>query len=217
MKKMIIIFLMLSVFLSVYSTQDDNETINNSDGLEQKIDDIYVLQKKMYEENKKDALKDKKYGIELNLINLLLVDEFKRISGTFSLFAVDRKAEIAFPFYITFPKEEYHYDAVTLDCHYRYFLGNTQNGFYLSGLSRLAFISGKDYYSSTSNKKKVGKFGIGFGIGYRYFSYNGFYWGASLSIGRFIIGPDIFDNNLNYTNDNQAFIDFEFLKFGYSF
>ena len=210
---------MLSMYLSVYGTQDNSEMISNEDGIEQKIEDIYALQRKMYEENKKDPLKDKKYGIELNLLRLLFIDENRTMSGTFSLFAVDRKAEIAFPFYVAFPKDNEYYDTVTLDCHYRYFLGNTQNGFYLSGLSRIAYLSGeKDYYSYTINKKNVGKFGVGFGIGYRYFSYNDFYWGTSLSIGRYIIGPNnVFEYYLGYDDDGKAFIDFELLKFGYSF
>ena len=106
------------------------------------MDSITVLQKKIYGEIINEPLKNKKYGIEFNLFRLLLIDEGIGLTGGFSLFNIDRKVEIAFPVYVAKPKEKEDLREFTIDCHYRYFLGRTQNGFYLSGFARYAYLNG---------------------------------------------------------------------------
>ncbi|MDD2796985.1 MAG: hypothetical protein PHV20_00175 [Bacteroidales bacterium] len=197
-----------------------------------KIDSIYSLQKKMYVESKTGPLADKKYGIEVNLFRLLMIDEVRSFSGSFSLFNVDRKAEIAFPIYYQNPKSETDLTEFTADCHYRYFLGKTQNGFYLSAFARFAHLNGTlgdnnyilyDGFGNpiTTNLKKdtENKIGIGFGLGYRIFSYRGLYWGTSMSIGRYIIGKNdrFMGSFLTLDDDSPLIYDVELLKFGWAF
>ena len=60
-----------------------------------------------------------------------------------------------------------------------------------------------------------------FGIGYRIISESGYYWGASLSAGKYIIGNyDVFldSDGISTTLDDEEFIfDVELLKFGFAF
>ena len=117
---------------------------------------------------------------------------------------------------------------LTIDFHYRCFLGNTQNGFYLSGFLRYAslerylgnnnlFYFGEEEEFNT--KETEHKIGIGVGIGYRIFSYKGFYWGTSISFGRYIIGDsdNFYGNFLSWEEDLKQISDVELLKFGYAF
>ena len=60
------------------------------------------------------------------------------------------------------------------------------------------------------------KFGIGFGIGYRYFSRSGLYWGTSLTVGRYFTGTNKMiagDDILDW----EGYVDIELLKFGIAF
>ncbi len=195
--------------------------------VDKKIDKIYDTQQIMYKETKNSPLEDKKYGIEVNVFRLLLTEN-SSFSGTFSLFEVNRKAEIAFPVYYFNPDNKYDTEIFTLDCHYRYFLRNTQNGFYLSAFTRFAKFNGyeeiypenwqdDDYYK----QKSISDIGVGVGLGYRIFSYNGLYWGTSLSFGRYLLGNNLSDfefgnNDLFIPADKQIF-NIEFLKFGWAF
>lgn len=183
-----------------------------------KVDSIYALQKKMYSETKNAPLEGKRFGIEINPFRILLDDDASTFSGTFSLFDVDRDAELAFPFYYSNADGYSDINEVSIDAHYRYFLGNTQNGFYISAMARFSALEG--YLNSSENiKDKENKVGIGFGIGYRYFSYKGFYWGTSISLGRYLIGENNkFRNDLlDVDADPARFWDIEFFKFGYAF
>jgi hypothetical protein len=190
-----------------------------------KIDSIYSMQKKMYIESKNEPLGNRKYGVEINVFRILAIDKATTFSGSFSLFNVSQKSEISFPFYFQDPGEKNDLTEFTLDCHYRYFLGNTLNGFYLSGFSRLAYLHGtlgnNYFYGNTMNYPtgNEGKFGLGIGLGYRKFSYKGLYWGASLSFGRYIVGKsNRFQGGfLAADDDNDFIIDAELLKFGWAF
>ena len=183
-----------------------------------KIDSIYMLQKKMYKEMKNEPLTNKNYGIELNIVRLLLIEKAVSLSGSFSLFDVNRHAEIAFPLYYSDPEDPKDLKELTIDCHYRYFLGNTQNGFYLSGFVRYAHLKGYDD-ETVDAKSSENKIGIGVGMGYRKFSYKGLYWGTSLSFGRYFIGENdkFYGSFLEYDDDKKIIIDFEFFKFGWAF
>lgn len=192
-----------------------------------KIDSIYVLQKKMYNETRNTPLSKKKFGVEFNIARLLLIEKAVSLSGGFSLFGVNRHAEITFPVYYSSPEDPKDLKEWTLDCHYRYFLGNTQNGFYLCGFVRYAhlngYLGGNDlplFSGGTADiKNSENKIGIGVGVGYRMFSYKGLYWGTSFSIGRYFIGENdqFYGSFLSYDDDNKIIIDFEFFKFGWAF
>jgi len=208
--------------------------------MDQKLDTVITMQKSTYAVLKNNPLGSKKYGFEVNLPRLLFIkDEFFSATGTFSLFGVDRKAEIAFPFY--YDKTKYVNDenkpsrslqVFTLDCQYRYFLNffdNVQNGFYISGGARYANLHGTlgeddqllNWYDNTNEHKidSENKFGLGFGFGYRVFSKRGLYWGFSFTTGRYLTG-----NNNRFTgsfftldDDDEMYYDFELLKFGWAF
>jgi hypothetical protein len=192
-----------------------------------KIDSIYQLQKKIYAEIKNQPLINKKVGIEFNFVRLLLIEDAFTLSGGLSFFSVNRQAEIAFPIYYCNPKDPKDLKEWTIDCHYRYFLGNTQNGFYLSGFTRYAHLSGYAgnnddllWEGSTDGQKlSEDKIGIGVGIGYRKFSYKGLYWGFSFSFGKFITGEQnkFFGKFLALDDDAKYIYDCEILKFGWAF
>jgi hypothetical protein len=192
-----------------------------------KIDSILMLQKKMYGETKNEPLAGRKFGVELNIFRLLLMDKALSLSGSFSLFGANRHAEVAFPVYYSNPDDPMDLNDLTVDCHYRYFLGNTQNGMYLSGFARFAHLDGypgdNDPFdsdgSAAGGRILEDKIGAGVGIGYRRFSYKGLYWGASLNLGRYFIGKNdrFYGSLLSYDDDNEIIVDIEFLKFGWAF
>jgi len=207
----------------------------NYESVASKIDSLYNWQKKIVVESK--PISNKNFGIEFNFFRLLdeNQDNFFSLSGTLSLFNVNRNAEIAFPIYYGKTNNGSTISDFTLDCHYRYFLGSAQNGFYMSCFARFANLSGTvtNYQmgypsNTTTSPKSADKLGIGVGIGYRKFSKNGLYWGASLSVGRFIIGENnILSNNndgnygllgnISGTDDSEIIFDIEFFKFGWAF
>lgn len=218
-------FLVLACLWSAFSWAQ--EKTPDSLSVSAKIDSIYKLQKKMYKEIKNEPLLNKKFGIEFNFARLLLMEKAVNLSGGFSIFSINRHAEIAFPIYYSNPNDPKELNELTIDCHFRYFLGNTQNGFYLSGFTRFAHLEGysgeNDQWlwdgPSTNSKTSENKFGIGVGIGFRKFSYTGLYWGFSFSLGRYIIGEnDIFYGEFIPNDDDGKYIfDVELLKFGWAF
>jgi len=232
MKKMLIVILVILFFSALHAEDDTNLKT------EEKIDSIYVLQKKIYQDVKDQPLQDKKYGVEFNFFRLLFFGSDTNmlnhtLSGTFSLFYPKKKIEIAFPFFYSDPVNKWDAEyiddknslrQITLDCHYRKFLGNSLNKFYISGFVRYANLKGyegswfddKDSEPVVSTENKIG---IGIGVGYRIFSYSGFYWGTSISLGRYIIGENgkFYGDFFWYDNDNEIIFNFEFLKFGYAF
>lgn len=200
---------------------------NNAGGSDAKIDSIYKLQKKMYNESKTGPLADKKFGVELNIARLLMADKVSSISGGFSLFGVDRHAEIAFPVYAQFATSSQEFSEFSIDCHYRYFLGEMQKGFYLSGFTRLVNLSGKlgdneslyGYNNANLGNGNETKLGIGIGLGYRIFSKKGLYWGTSVSLGRYIVGKNdrFVGSYFTLDDDSPMIFDVEMLKFGWAF
>jgi len=232
MKKMLIVILVILFFSALHSEDDTNLKT------EEKIDSIYVLQKKIYHTVKDQPLQDKKYGVEFNFLRLLFfgsdTDYLSRsLSGTFSLFYPKKKVEIAFPFFYSNPKiewDDYYYGdnesvrQILIDCHYRKFLGNSLNKFYIAGFIRYANLNGyKDsYYEDNDDELKKStehKIGLGISVGYRIFSYSGFYWGMSVNVGKYFIGENnIFRDQFLYSdNDSEVIFNIEFFKFGYAF
>lgn len=224
MKKLAILyFIVLLIYVNVAYAQD-----NKRDSISQsaKLDSIYLLQKKMYGELRNEPLSGKNYGAEFNPFRLFYMDKFFTISGGFSMFNVSHKIELAFPVYYQKSNANEPLTELTIDCHYRRFLGNTENGFYLSGFARTAYLRGELGENSllfpSSSSGQWGtevKFGVGVGIGYRRFSYSGLYWGASFSFGRYLLGKSnrFQSTSAGYDDDNEFILDIELLKFGWAF
>lgn len=104
-------------------------------------------------------------------------------------------------------------------------MGKGQGGFYLSGSVRYNYAKGKranfdlGIINLSFGKTEiitVNRFGVGFGIGYRYFSRRGLYWGTSLTVGRYFT-----DTNKQIDGETlimgKGYFDIELLKFGYAF
>ncbi|MFA6015760.1 MAG: hypothetical protein WC742_11905 [Gallionellaceae bacterium] len=211
--------------LSQAALAAENATI---EGIDKKVDTVIQMQERIYDKVENDPAKGKNFGVELNLVRLLLADKnFTEISGTVSYFNHQAKAEIAFPFFYSEDKGATGVETFkvsTLDVHYRQYLGETLNGFYLSGFARYAKlegVTGENLYFITINNgpvKTEDKFGVGFGMGYRVFSKMGLYWGSSLSLGRYLVGNnDMFAYDSVFYDDNRVIMDIELLKFGYAF
>ena len=193
------------------------------DKIDSKIDKVLENQEKVKSGQKSSPLGTRKNGVELNLFHMLYIeDDSAAISGGYSRFDHKNGVEWSFPVYASTKKGGYgeRSNVLTMDVHYRKFLNNADavNGFYISGFARLARISGilKNTGYDDREFRTEGKFGLGVGIGYRVFAKNNFYWGTSLSLGRYIVG----DNNIFYEeifNDQELIINVELLKFGYAF
>ena len=215
---------LLSFFIIVLSIPCSLMAQSEYENSSKKLSSIYDLQQKMYRESNEGPLTGKRFGVEVNPLRLLWVDKATTFSGSFSLFDVTRFAEISFPVYFQSPKNGDDLTEFTLDAHYRYFLGKTQNGFYLSGFARYAFLNGTLNFEDitpipTKTKDSQHKLGIGFGIGYRIFSERGLYWGTSLSVGRYVTGSNnrFYGDFLTLDDDNEFIVDIEVLKFGWAF
>jgi len=187
-------------------------------------------------ENRLSPFQNRRYGMEFNVARFLVSEPGSVVlSGGFSIFKPEQKVELAFPIFLS-SSEDFNNDQfslATLDFHYRSFLGESMKGFYLSAFTRLAYLDGIrntsiDYAALQPNQlpgEAVGergsevKLGVGVGIGYRIFSKGHYYWGASLSMGRYLVGKnDQFDSGLDpFDDDGQVIFDAEILKFGYAF
>ena len=224
-KLMILIVVMLGV---------SRVTAQENSSVENKVDSVLIYQKQLMDYQQRiygevkyvDPLANKRAGIEFNPAYLLLASANKDVvvSGTYARFDVDRKAELAFPFYYSNARpfalfeDRTRSKVFTLDAVYRRFLGAHQNGFYLSAGMRYAHIHGEtdeyDYfYDYTTATKTTNKIGVMTGIGYRYFSKGGFYWGVSLSAGRYLTG----NMHMAGSDGQKIILDIELLKFGFTF
>ena len=115
------------------------------------------------------------------------------------------------------------YSHYSLDCHYRYFLGEQRNGFYVSSGLRFAHIEGYDELTmhpvTLGVEKEIvsdNRIGLAFGIGYRIFGRKGWYWGASLFGGRYFAAEEIYIYQRN-SSDDKAFLELELFKIGRMF
>ncbi len=169
-------------------------------------------------------LQGKRFGVEFNIPRLLTYsDSWKSFSGTFSYFKQEDNVEIALPWSVAFFTDRYgemdeeHLDVTNIDVHYRKFLGEEMNGFYLSGFTRVSFLNGLLEYEDTY--KKMTKLGFGVGLGYRVFPKNKpYYWGVGLIVGRYMTGKNYIYREVGFRIEDIPIIaDIEFLKFGYAF
>jgi hypothetical protein len=204
-----------------------------------KIDSVLIYQKKMLNQQERiydevvryrEPLENKKYGVEINPAYMLLSSarSYFVLSGGFSFFNIDRHAEIVCP--IFFQNGASGVNELTLwnqDIVYRIFLGQHQDGFYLEGGIRYTHIRGESddgisllginlFSTSPASIITTDKLGGMFGVGYRYFSSSGFYWGTSLSVGAYF-SADVRTIKGVILDDTKTIIDFEILKFGYAF
>ncbi len=173
-----------------------------------------------------NPLANRTAGIEFSPIRLLwgYVDPSSfgakiQISGAFSLFAIDRHAEIAFPFLLAIgSNENIPLRVLNVDATYRRFLGEYQGGLYLSGGVRYGFASGVELIDRrpTGKKTEHTKFGAYAGIGYRYFTQSGLYWGTNIVIGRFF-GDFSYRSGEADLDDGPFLLDCELLKIGFAF
>jgi len=172
---------------------------------------------------------DKNFGIELSPIYLILSEKDNvNIKGSFSLFNISKRIELAFPFEYIDTKDTDFYDDVTdynrftIDIQPRLFLKGIQKGFYFSAGIRYTYEYGMDddlYWDTDKIKYYTNnKIGISFGIGYRYFSPIGLYWGVSLFGGKYFTDTDIWLYNAStFSMNPEMFLTIELLKFGYAF
>lgn len=168
-----------------------------------------------------DPLDGITFGVELNPVYFLLSstrDNGFGVTGSISLFSVTDRAEIAFPFYYATGEDELK--SFSVDCHYRSFIGKHRNGFYFSSGLRYTYLHGREgnsflgiTYGELDEVTSTSKLGLTFGIGYRKYGYNGWYWGFSLFGGRYFSG-----DNTDYLGggmaNNKSIIDMELLKIG---
>jgi hypothetical protein len=224
------VILMLILILLPLSTKAQDTTSNSKiDTILSNSKKILDLQQKTYNEVAQEPLANKHMGIELNPANLLVAsaNDILMLSGGFSLFAVDRHAEIAFPFFYQSgagKNKDYPLTLLTLDAAYRRFLSRHQDGFYLSAGTRYTYIKGEEgspFLMFTFNTPggaaiTTSKMGLYFGIGYRYFSESGLYWGFSISYGRYF-SDDERDIKGVTLDDSKILFDVELLKFGIAF
>jgi hypothetical protein len=191
-------------------------------------------QEKIYDEvvRYKEPLANKRFGIEFNPAYFLVSNSqsYLILSGGFSFFDVDRHAEVACPiFFQSGTSKNISGRDLTLwnqDVIYRRFLGQHQDGFYISGGVRYTHIKGElengfsvfgmSLFSSPSDVVTVDKLGAMFGIGYRYFSSSGLYWGMSVVYGTYF-SSDERDIKDVLMDDTRTILDFEILKFGIAF
>jgi len=231
-------FLLLTLFIVSFHVVAQDSTSAA------KIDTLLIYQRALMEAQQKiyneihyvEPLANKTAGIELNLARLLVSSgqDYFTFSGTFSLFNVNRSAELAFPiFYQNGTKRNTDsfnsgsYDVpltlLNLDATYRQFLGRHQDGFYFSAGARYTYIKGIEgadfiIFSVNTGGHEIttSKVGAYFGIGYRYFTQSGFYWGTSVIYGRYF-SDDNRDIQEVLFDDSKTIIDFEILKFGFAF
>ena len=225
------IVLLSIIFATSLSVAQDTTASAKLDSVLLNQKKMMELQKIMYEEVRYvDPLAKKTFGIEFNPGYFLLATtgNYTVLSGGFSLFAVDRGAEIAFPVFYKdgIASESDPLKLFTIDAIYRRFLGAHQDGLYFSVGLRYAYIDGRGdelggvsfgiLHGDTGDRVVQKKLGAHFGIGYRYFTRSGFYWGASVFYGRYF-GADERTVHGAGLDDSKVLLDVEILKFGFAF
>lgn len=237
--------LSLAIFLiSLTASAQKSDSLR----IQQKLDSLIMMQKQLTAMQKDiyeatvyvDPLANKKFGIEINPTSLFAGN----FTGGIQLFGVDRKAEISIPVSYYKPlvlfswgneKEREDFD-LNIDLQYRRFIGEHQNGFWFGGgfrftmaneyiYSSSSYYDNNGYYQFKENSRyeKNNYFGLMAGIGYRYYTQSGFYWGVSFSGGKYLNVNTNENNNDSYNGNysqpvrSEYFYDLEFLKVGFAF
>jgi len=217
MKTMIILFLITVSFAFSQQTSKLDTVLQNQNKMLQNQEKI--LQKVTW----KDPLAGRHIGLEFNPALLLAGagNGDLMLSGGLSLFNLAPQAEIAFPMYFRNSDRD-NSSIVTIDAQYRLFFSK-RRGFYASAGARYARLRGSyGYYDDQISEwievedVILNRAGLYFGIGYRYFSRLGIYWGASVILGSYL--SDDSDKVDEYFLDKSRMLfDVELLKIGYAF
>ena len=199
---MILISILLSIIISNEVT-NDSLSVLITEKTSQILDEVTYI----------DPLKGKRFGIEISPLYTMLYDDGPSVSGSFSRFDLSETAEITFPFsYHTYSDREYNPTTGFVDVNkvywyvdgqYRFFLGEHRTGRWIGAGARV--FRGEDSEGSYT------KGGISFGIGTRRFSQKGWYWGASIYLGKYYFGETDKGPDINW------FFKWELLKFGFAF
>lgn len=177
-------------------------------------------------------------GIEINPLRLIRpaviqssgddVEQGQEVVGGVSLFLPEQEAEIAIPImYGTYQMAGDSSQILNIDLHFRKFVDHAQEGLYYSAVVRYVRLSGTvtvnppEFGDPTRNydyQDITHRLGIGAGMGYRYVSDWGFYWGISFSLGGYAIGDGKSYTGSGLMWDQSAlFADIELFKIGYKF
>ena len=204
--------LLLSFIIAIVFSQEEIP----ADTLYMKIDTLLINQGQMLKNQEVlldeviyiDPLEEKRFGIEINPIGLLMStvdsDGFTLRAGV-SFFPSSMHGEIAFPIYY----RQYADDLITtttervfqIDGQYRGFVGKHRKGFYFSSGLRYLYNDKSDSASLSSLNSTNNDIGLTFGIGFRLYGLTGWYWGAGMYGGRYL------------TKETPIF-EIELLKFG---
>lgn len=198
---------------TVYSMRDSLEILTK------RIERLEAIVNKKYTDPSEN-FKGKTIGFEINPSFLM----FGNISGGVQLFSIDRTAEISIPFYYSNQnnsRSSYNYTLFSgsdlqsvfdIDIQYRKFLNKIQNGFWTGiGIKYTHLDMGANSHYDDSNYENEDYYGLIFGVGYRTYSSNGFYYGISCMIGRY------FEIGKEDSLSGRMIFSLEFLKLGYAF
>lgn len=227
-------FTLFSIILILISIQSVAQT-EQEQKIQAKLDSLILMQKQLKSMQQDiynstvyvDPLKDKRFGIEVNPMSFFAGN----FTAGLQLFDLDRTAEFSIPISYYHPikffdstDDEYEF---SVDLQYRKFPGEHQNGFWFGGGVRYTLANelvrdskyinsgyGYGYYDYTSHLEKKSYFGIMTGIGYRYYTQSGFYWGCSFSAGRYF---NVHESTEDYNYRTPYFYDLELLKIGFTF
>lgn len=164
----------------------------------------------------RDVWRERHFGMAFNPALLLAGMGYNvlYLSGGVSLFNMAPHGEINIPVFYRKYKEE-NEQLLTIDWNYRLFFSRAKNRFFVNAGIRYARLTGKKE-KDKSQQISIDKFGAFFGIGYRYFSKIGIYWGSGIILGTYF--TDDSDKIRGAFMDQGKFLfDFELLKFGYAF
>ena len=173
-----------------------------------------VLDEVIYE----DPTENKSLGIMFNPIAPIMYKEGLRLRGGFSYFPKDSKNELSLNYIYRSESDNNDYrlniDALNrfyFDRKYRKGFHMIYGGRYTVYRESLNFFGYniEDLVGYETESKVGSMLGLSFGVGYRIFNPDGFYWGASCYIGRHIISKE--------DGDDNPYIEMEFLKIGYLF
>ncbi len=223
-------FIFLSLLIAIFTLNAfAQEAKKNS-----KIDTLLQNQQKMLQ-NQQTILKNvvhhyvlegKHFGVAFDPMAALLGTALYRVilSGAFSVLQF-KGSEIIFPVYYDHStKKDEPRDLITADVQYRRFFNAERPGFFVSAGARYAYLKGErardwdESYDPDAPKKMltVHKFGLYFGIGYRYFSPSGLYWGADINLGTYF-SSNAGDFEKDFMDASRVLFDASFLRVGYAF
>ena len=173
-----------------------------------------VLDEVIYE----DPTENKSLGIMFNPIAPIMYKEGLRLRGGFAYFPKDSKNELSLNYIYRSESDNNDY-RLNIDALNRfYFDRKYRKGFHIIFGGRYTVYREKLNFFGYTVEDLVGyetesivgrKLGLSFGVGYRVFNPDGFYWGASCYIGRHIFASE--------RDDDNPYIEMEFLKIGYLF